>query len=150
MTSTSSLDPQLCLDSDPSMVVSNEPFSEGLGQFSMTGEVQTSEMIAPFSGETMTAVYLVVSDDGSDAFDYFYDLAGKVDIDNIAREQLYLKLGILVEDESLQSSAHISADTESKILSALNNGEEVTLDMLMGSSLGKGASAESVNPCLIE
>lgn len=113
----------------------------------MTGEVQTGEMEAPFSGETVEVVYLVLSDDGSEAFDYFYELAGKLAIDNIAREELYLKLGIL-ENGELESSARI-VDTE-KILTALNSGDEITLNMLMGSSLGKGASVESVNPCLIE
>ena len=138
VTSTASLDPQLCLDSDPTMVVDNEPFHDGIGQFSMTGEVQTGE------GE---AVYLVLSDDGSSAFDYFYELAGKLDIDVIEDEQLYLKLGIL-ENGKLKSSAHLG-DAE-RIIDALNSGEAITLNMLMGSSLGRGASAESVNPCLIE
>ena len=147
MTPTASLDPQLCLDTDPSMVVSNEAFQDGVGQFSMTGEVKSAQVEAPFSGETTTAVYLVVSDDGSEAFDYFYELAGKLDIDTVADEQLYLKLGVLVEGK-LVSSAHID-DTE-KIVSAVNSSEAITLNMLMGSSLGKGASAESVNPCLIE
>lgn len=150
MTPTATLDPQLCLDADPTLVVDNAPFRDGVGQFSMTGEVQTSELEVPFTGDTVEVVYLVLSDDGSEAFDYFYELAGKLAIDNIAREQLYLKLGILVEDETLESSAYLSSDTEFKILSALNSGEEITLNMLMGSSLGKGASAESVNPCLIE
>ena len=149
VTSTASLDPALCLDSDPPMVVSNSPFHEGVGQFSMTGEVQTAEMEAPFSGETVDAVYLVLSDDGSEAFDYFYAMAGKLAIDNIAREQLYLKLGVLEEGE-LKSSAHLGDAAEAEILSAVNSGEEITLNMLMGSSLGKGAAAESVNPCLIE
>lgn len=144
---TATLDPQLCLEADPTLVVDNAPFHEGVGQFSMTGEVQTGEMEAPFSGETVEVVYLVLSDDGSEAFDYFYELAGKLAIDNIAREELYLKLGIL-ENGELESSARI-VDTE-KILTALNSGDEITLNMLMGSSLGKGASVESVNPCLIE
>lgn len=139
---TATLDPQLCLANDPTLVVSTAPFEDGVGQFTMTGEVQTSE--------PMAAVYLVLSDDGSEAFDYFYELTGKLAIDKVAREQLYLKLGVLVEDEALESSAYVSADTEAEILSALNSGEEITLNMLMGSSLGKGASAESVNPCLIE
>ena len=149
VTSTASLDPQLCLDSDPTMVVSNEPFAEGVGQFSMTGEVQTSELIAPFSGETVEAVYLVLSDDGSAAFDYFYELAGKLDIDTIADEQLQMKLGVLADGE-LKSSAYVGDVAAEKILGAVNSGEEITLNMLMGSSLGRGANAESVNPCLIE
>lgn len=133
---STSLDPQLCLEDDPTMLVNNQPFNDGVGQFSMTGTVEAAD-----------TVYLVVSDDGSEAFNYFYELAGKLDIDHITGEQLYLKLGIL-KDGELVSSAHVM-DPE-KILSALNSGYEITLNMLMGASLGKGASAASVNPCLIE
>ena len=62
---------------------------------------------------------------------------------------IYLKLGVLEEGE-LKSSAHLGDAAEAEILSEVNSGEEITLNMLMGSSLGKGAAAESVNPCLIE
>ncbi len=151
-THTAQLDPELCLanSDDPLMVVDNQPFHDGIGQFQMTGEVQTSTEIAPFSEEEVDVVYLVLSDDGSSAFDYFYDLASKQTIDKIAREELYLRVGVLEEEDSIVSSAYISKVTQGEILSALNSGQEITLDMLMGSQLGQGASATSVHPCLIE
>ncbi len=151
-TETAQLDPDVCLanSDDPLMVVDNRPFHDGVGQFEMTGEVQSSKEIAPFSEEEVDIVYLVLPDDGSSAFDYFYELAGEQKIDKIAREELYLKLGVLEEEEALVSSAYMNTATQEKILSALNSGDEITLNMLIASELGQGATVSSVHPCLIE
>lgn len=150
---TAQLDPQRCLEIDPMLVVDNEIFritdEGGVGAFSMAGIVQSMEGEVPFSGERVEFVYLVLSDDGSEVFDYFVDLAGKQDIDKLESGQLYLKLGIL-ENGELRTSASLSREAEGKIVSALSSGETITLNMLMGSSLGQGASTESVHPCLIE
>lgn len=150
---STSLNPQLCLDysGDPTMVVDNEPFrlvdGAGLGQFSFTGTVLSLEQSAPFSGKPMTVVYLDTVDDGSEAHRYFYDKADGT-IDGV-QAQLLLKLGIL-EGGELSSSAYLNPETQTAILTALETGETLTLNMLAGVQLGRGMSAEAVNPCLIE
>lgn len=136
-----SLDPQLCIDhsGDPTMVVDRE--------FAMSGRVVSEPGEAPFSGETVEYVYLVVSNNSSSAFDYFYEGAGK--IDKAVGGELYLKLGVL-EASDLNSSAYISEEDEAAILASMNSEGEVTLNMLSASTLGQGASASSVNVCLIQ
>lgn len=139
--STTSLDSQLCIEKsgDPTMVVDRE--------FSMTGRVVSEAGEAPFSGEAVDYIYLVVVNDDSSDFDYFYEGAGK--IDKAVEDKLYLKLGVL-EAGDLGSSAYISTKDEAAILTALNSEGEVTLNMLSASTLGQGASASSVNVCLIQ
>lgn len=150
---TASLDPQMCIEhsGDPTMVVDNEPFrledGVGIGQFSFTGTLVSLEQSAPFSGEPIKVVYLETLDDGSEAHRYFYDKADGT-IDGV-QAMLLFKLGIL-EGEGLSSSAYVSAETEEAILTALETGEELTLNMLAGIQMGMGMSANSVNPCLIE
>ncbi|MFA4814854.1 MAG: hypothetical protein WC924_01070 [Candidatus Gracilibacteria bacterium] len=134
-------DSQFCLDT--------EPFHDGIGQFSMTGYVLNEKGEAPFSGKMVDIVYLTVTNDGTDAFDYFYERAETGKIDKLSAGQLYLKLGVL-EDEILSSSAIISTQDELAILNALNSGEEVTLSLRTTLTLGQGAVVSSVNPCLIE
>lgn len=131
------------------MVVDNEPFSAGAGQFSLSGRVVSETSEAPFSGEPVDIVYLVVTNDDSSAFDYFYDMAAAGKIDKVSDGQLYLKLGILKEG-GLDSSAYISEEDSAAILRALNSEEEVMLNMLAALTLGQGAYASTVNPCLIE
>lgn len=135
------MDPQLCLEKsgDPTMVVDRE--------FSMTGRVVSEAGEAPFSGETVEYVYLAVANDDSSDFDYFYEGSGK--IDKAVEGELYLKLGVL-EAGDLSSSAYISAEDQAAILLALNGESAVTLNMLSASTLGQGASASSVNVCLIQ
>ena len=126
------------------MVVDNEPFrvtdEGGVGAFSFTGEVVSEEGTNPYTSEAVNFVYLVVSDDGSSAFDYFYDLAEKLKIDKQVDGQLYLKLGLL-ENGALQSNAYI------KDAPAVR--ETVTLNMLIGTRSAMGATVDTVNPCLI-
>lgn len=139
--SATSLDPQLCIEKsgDPTMVVDRE--------FSMTGRLVSEAGEAPFSGEAVDYVYLVVANDDSSDFDYFHEGAGK--IDKAVGDELYLKLGVL-EAGDLDSSAYISEEDEAAILAALNSGEASTLNMLSASTLGQGASASSVSVCLIQ
>lgn len=152
--SSAVLDPQLCIDhlEDPTLKVDAEPFriedSAGIGQFSFTGTVTQMEVSAPFSGEIMTAIYLEVANDESEAYRYFYTKADGT-VDDISENGILFKLGIL-NGEDLISSASMDAETKSAILAALQTGENLTLTMLAAIQSGHGMSAEEVNPCLIQ
>lgn len=125
-------------------------FEDDAGSFTMEGRVVAETAEAPFSGETVEYVYLVVSEDGSTAFDYFRSYAEKNDsINKIVEGKLYFKLGVLKEG-SLESSAVISADAEDKILSSLKEGGMVELTMLEEVIPAMGASEYTVMPVSIE
>ena len=146
------LDIALCSDaSSPLVVVDNEPFrmneNGALGQFSMTGKLVTQAETAPFSGEPITVVYLVAAPDGSEAFNYFFNIGPS--LNKVMNEHLYLKMGLLSEN-ILDTSSYISAAAQAKLLSALDTDNEVTVTALVASLPGKGASANTVSPCVID
>jgi hypothetical protein len=140
----------LCLErlEDPNLEV------DSIDAFSMGGFVRSTAEVAPFSGEPITVIYLAVDESDPLFYNYFYELAASQKIDAIYDGQLYLKLGILKESPdgelSLDSSAVLSAVRAQDILDALSSGEWISLNMLMAPTLGLGASANSVHPCLID
>lgn len=125
-------------------------FEDGVGSFTMKGTVVSETAAAPFSGEAVEYVYLVVSDDDSTAFDYFRSYAEKNDsINKMVEGKLYFKLGVLKEG-SLESSADVSQETEDKILSGLSGDGLVELTLLEEIIPAMGASEYTVMPVSIK
>lgn len=151
------LDAALCEEAvDGGIVqVDNEDFrlnedGIGVGQFSFEGVVIQREELAPFSGEMVDIVYLVVADDGSEAYDYFSSYAEKNDsINKVIDAALYFKLGVLI-GEDLVYDAEMMEGTEEKILTALKSGGSLKFTMLEAITLGSGANESSVMPCLFD
>ena len=147
-----SLNPQLCLEKSTGAVdkLPLRDTEEGLiGQFFMEGKITQIEQPKPFSDATMEVVYLVTPDDGSFPVQAYKEIAeNSGTIDLVKEDSLYLKLGIL-EAGVFRSSAVVDTATQESILAALESGKAIRLNMLQQIDYGKGASADSVNPCLI-
>jgi len=121
-----------------------------VGQFTMEGTVVSEAALAPYSGEPIEVVYLVVNDDGSKAFEYFeHYIEGNDSINKMVEGQLYFKLGVL-QGGLVKNDATMSAEAQQKILSALESGEVVRLIMTEETRAAVGATKYTIMPRVVE
>lgn len=130
-----------------------DKFGNAHGQFTFTGTIETSEEPTPWAFDdniTSTFVRMIVNEsDSPEAEQYFLDMVeGGNSVNDKDGDKLAFYMGV-IEDGKWEVFARHS-DSEKKVMSAIESGEELSLKFTLGFSADKGATEKFSFACEIE